>query len=89
MGMTQGLMAAMVADTVASELRGTAFGVFHLVSGVALLLASVIAGALWEWLGPPATFLAGAGFTLAALAALAAVRPRRPAPVPSGQGPWL
>ncbi len=86
MGMTQGLMAAMVADAVASELRGTAFGVFHLVSGIALLLASVIAGVLWQWLGPPATFLAGAGFTLAALAALAAVRPRRPSAGPFRAG---
>jgi MFS family permease len=64
MGMTQGLLAVLVADTVPAEARGTGFGVFHLVSGVALLLASLLAGTLWTLLGAPATFLAGA--TLAA-----------------------
>jgi len=64
MGMTQGLLAALVADSAPPALRGTAFGLFHLASGVALLLASLIAGLLWELLGPAATFLAGAAFTL-------------------------
>lgn len=64
MGMTQGLLAAMVADTAPADLRGTAFGLFNLVSGVAMLLASAIAGLLWEQLGSQATFLAGAGFAL-------------------------
>jgi MFS family permease len=63
MGMTQGLLAALVADVAPAELRGTAFGVFHFVSGVALLFASLIAGILWEEWGAPATFLAGASFT--------------------------
>jgi MFS family permease len=63
MGMTQGLLAALVADTAPIKLRGTAFGFFNLASGVALLLASVIAGLLWEVVGPSATFLAGAAFT--------------------------
>lgn len=71
MAATQGLLAKMVADTARAELRGTAFGVFNLVSGVALLLASVIAGELWGSFGPPATFLAGAAF--AVLAALGLV----------------
>ena len=71
MGMTQGLLAAMVADTAPDDLRGTAFGLFHLVSGVALLLASTVAGLLWQQWGSRATFLAGAAFALAALAALA------------------
>jgi len=71
MGMTQGLLAALVADTAPAALRGTAYGVFNLISGIALLAASVIAGALWTVLGPAATFLAGALFTAAALLALA------------------
>lgn len=64
MGMTQGLLATLVADAAPSVLRGTAFGVFNLVSGVALLIASVVAGGLWELVGAPATFLAGAAFSL-------------------------
>lgn len=70
MGMTQGLLATLVAETAPASLRGTAFGVFNLASGVALLFASVIAGALWTVIGPQATFQAGAAFTAAALAAL-------------------
>ncbi|MFD1193059.1 MFS transporter [Seohaeicola saemankumensis] len=66
MGFTQGLLAALVAEAVPAELRGTAFGVYHLITGVALLLASVIAGALWDVLGPEWTF--GAGAILAAFA---------------------
>lgn len=68
MAFTQGLLSKLVADTVPEQLRGTGFGIFNLVSGGALLLASVIAGALWSVIGPSATFLAGAGF--AAIAAL-------------------
>jgi MFS family permease len=70
MGLTQGLLAALVADTAPDNLRGTAFGVFNLVSGIAMLLASVIAGGLWEWAGPGGTFLAGALFTAIALVVL-------------------
>jgi MFS family permease len=72
MGMTQGLLAAMVADTAPEDLRGTAFGLFNLVSGLAMLAASVLAGLLWDRLGAAATFLAGAGFAVAALMALLA-----------------
>lgn len=68
MALTQGLLSKLVADTAPSRLRGTAFGLFNLVSGVSLLLASVIAGALWGRFGASATFMAGAAF--AALAAL-------------------
>ncbi len=68
MGMTQGLLAAMVADTAPVALRGTAYGVFNLVSGVAMLAASVVAGWLWGTIGPAATFCAGAGFALLAMA---------------------
>ncbi|GJK48220.1 hypothetical protein TUM17560_05970 [Serratia marcescens] len=60
MGMTQGLLAAMVAHTAPAHLRGTAFGMFNLVSGVALLLASLGAGMLWELAGSASTFYAGA-----------------------------
>lgn len=71
MGLTQGLLAALVADTAPADLRGTAFGMFNLVSGVAMLVASVLAGLLWDRLGAPATFAAGAGFCVLALAWLA------------------
>lgn len=74
MGFTQGLFNAMVADHAPAELRGTAFGMFNLLTGVALLLASVIAGALWDAVGYRGTFLAGAGFALLTLLGLAAVR---------------
>jgi len=78
MGLTQGILATLVADTVPEDLRGTGFGAFNLVSGAALLAASVIAGVLWDWAGAGATFLAGAGFAAAALAGFAiAVRPTR------------
>jgi len=63
-----------VADTAPAELRGTAFGILNLGSGVALLLASVIAGSLWSLFGAWATFIAGASF--AALAALGLLRYR-------------
>ena len=71
MGMTQGLLATMVADTAPSDLRGTAYGFFNLMSGLAMLLASALAGLLWDWLGAAATFHAGAGFCVVALAGLA------------------
>jgi MFS family permease len=67
MAMTQGLLATMVADTAPEDLRGTAFGVFNLVSGAVMLVASGVAGVLWDHCGAPATFLAGAGFSAAAL----------------------
>lgn len=79
MGLTQGLLAAMVADTAPPDLRGTAFGVFNLVSGIAMLCASLIAGLLWDRYGPAVTFLGGAGFTMVALIGLAiAARPHPP-----------
>ncbi|NCB60702.1 MAG: MFS transporter [Gammaproteobacteria bacterium] len=62
MGATQGILAALVADTAPDDLRGTAFGFFNLASGIALLAASVIAGWLWDSFGASATFLTGAGF---------------------------
>jgi len=70
LGITQGLLARMVADTAPAELRGTAFGVFNLVSGVAMLLASVVAGVLWTQLGAAYTFYAGAAFCVLTLLVL-------------------
>ncbi|MFZ2159546.1 MAG: MFS transporter [Bradyrhizobium sp.] len=68
MGLSQGLLSALVADTAPEDLRGTAFGLFNLVAGAALLIASVLAGWLWQAFGPTATFVAGAVFSgLAAL----------------------
>jgi MFS family permease len=66
MGATQGLLAALVAEATPADLRGTAFGVFNLAGGVALLAASVIAGGLWTAFGPGLTFYAGAFFALTA-----------------------
>ncbi|MBC7725999.1 MAG: MFS transporter, partial [Microbacteriaceae bacterium] len=67
MGMTQGLLAAMVADTAPAVLRGTAYGFFNLLSGVAMLVSSAIAGLLWDGFGSAFTFYAGAGFATLAL----------------------
>jgi MFS family permease len=74
LGLTQGLLSALVADAAPVPLRGSAFGVFHLVVGVSTLVASLLAGLLWEAAGPSATFYAGAGFALAALMVLAGWR---------------
>jgi MFS family permease len=74
MGLTQGLLSKLVADAVPSGLMATGFGIFSLVTGAALLGASIIAGALWTAFGPPATFLAGAAFAAVAAVGLLAVR---------------
>ena len=71
MGFTQGLLATLVADTSPPELRGTAYGIFNLLVGLALLVASILAGALWDSIGSSGTFLAGALFTAFAMAGLA------------------
>ncbi|HEU5208371.1 MAG TPA: MFS transporter [Longimicrobiales bacterium] len=76
MGLTQGLFATLVADTAPPMLRGTAFGLFNLAIGIAMLAASIIAGALWSAYGPAATFLAGAGFTFLSLTGYLLVRGR-------------
>jgi MFS family permease len=75
MAMTQGLLAAMVAGAAPAHLRGTAFGVFNLASGIALLVASALAGWLWDAYGPAFTFGSGAVLTTLALAGLFARRP--------------
>ncbi len=66
MGLTQGLFSKLISDAAPAELRGTAFGIFNLVSGLALLSASIIAGTLWSAFGAPVTFLTGAWFALLA-----------------------
>jgi MFS family permease len=76
MGMTQGLLAALVTEAVPEDQRGTAFGFFHLASGAAVLAASFIAGLLWQWAGPPAAFVGGGVFTALGLAGLAVLRRR-------------
>lgn len=77
MGFTQGLLSALVADTAPGDLRGTAFGLFNLVTGLAMLAASVLAGALWDGFGPRATFLAGGLFAVATVLGIALLH-RRP-----------
>jgi MFS family permease len=74
MGLTQGVLASLVADTAPADLRGTAFGMFNLVAGVATVAASVVAGALWDVVGPQVTFIAGAIFTALALAVVPLLR---------------
>ncbi len=76
MGFTQGLFAKLVAETSPAELRGTAFGMFNLITGLALLFASVVAGALWDLAGPRGTFLAGAVCTFMTLVGLLVLRTR-------------
>lgn len=71
LGFTQGAFAALVADHVPQELRGTGFGMLNLAMGLSVLAASLVAGGLWDVIGPEATFLAGAGMAGLALAALA------------------
>jgi MFS family permease len=66
LGITQGLLARMVADVTPADLRGTAYGFFNLMSGLAMLVASVLAGLLWDSLGAAFTFYAGAAFCVIA-----------------------
>src|SRR6476646_6334970 len=80
MGFTQGLFAALVADAAPAELRGTAFGFFNLLTGIAMLAASVIAGALWDAYGPAGTFFAGLVFALVALFGLLTMSGKSAAP---------
>jgi MFS family permease len=67
MGFTQGIFAAMIADVTPPEWKGTSFGLFNLASGVCVLLASLLAGGLWDRLGAPVTFYTGAAISLCAL----------------------
>ena len=74
MAFSQGLFAALVTDTSPPELRGTAFGVYNLLTGLSLLAASVIAGSLWDTFGYSTTFLAGSAFAILALIGVVLVR---------------
>ena len=76
MGMTQGLLATMVAQAAPADARGTAFGFFNLFSGGVTLLSSILAGAIWDRVNPAATFYVGAGFCVATILLLASVRQR-------------
>ncbi|MGE5336482.1 MAG: MFS transporter [Gemmatimonadota bacterium] len=82
LGMTQGLLATMIADVAPEDLRGTAYGFFNLVSGIAMLAASAVAGLIWDRLGAAFTFYAGAAFCVLTLAGLA-LRPIRSRTAPS------
>ena len=75
-GAFQGAASAMVADLVPSELRGTAYGLFNGAIGVVAFPASLLAGLLWDWYGPPAPFLAGGAFALVAALGMLAVVPQ-------------
>ncbi|MBV9043578.1 MAG: MFS transporter [Alphaproteobacteria bacterium] len=72
MGLTQGLLSAMIADAAPAQQRGTAFGAYNAVTGVALLLSSTLAGLLWDRFGAGTTFIAGAAISLVALVLIAA-----------------
>lgn len=85
LGITQGLLATMVADAAPVDLRGTAFGFFNLVCGLAMLAASVVAGLLWDTFGSAVTFLAGAAFSALAMAAIL-FGPRRSGAAVPGDG---
>lgn len=76
MALTQGLLAKLVADHAPLELRGSAFGLFNLATGLAMLLASLVAGLLWDGFGVSSTFFAGAGFAIVALIGLILTRPK-------------
>jgi MFS family permease len=74
LGLTQGVLSALVAVTAPPRLRGTAFGLFGFITGLAMLIASVLAGLLWDRIGPDATFFAGAGFAATAFVGFALFR---------------
>jgi MFS family permease len=78
LGITQGLLARMVADTAPVDMRGTAYGFFNLVSGIAMLAASVAAGLLWELVSASSTFYAGAAIAAVALVGLGLKAWRKP-----------
>lgn len=77
MGLSQGLLAALIAETAPPHLKGTAFGVFNLMTGLAVLVGNVIAGLLWDLHGSSGTFLAGAALSFTALPVLIWVSRRK------------
>ena len=76
MGFTQGILATLIADTAPANLRGTAFGIFNLITGGVVLLGNVFAGVLWDAYGPATTFLTGAGLSIIAILGLGVLRAR-------------
>jgi MFS family permease len=76
MGFTQSILATLIADTAPADLRGTAFGIFNLITGGVVLIGNVFAGVLWDAYGPAATFLTGAGLSIIAILGLALLRAR-------------
>jgi MFS family permease len=76
MGVTKGALAALVADAAPPDSRGSAYGIFNFVGGLALLAASLLSGILWDRAGPGSAFLASGLFAAAALASLALLRPK-------------
>jgi len=70
MAFSQGIFAALLADSVGESVRGTAFGIYGLATGCAIIIASIFAGWLWDQYGVPMTFYAGVGFSLLTLFAL-------------------
>jgi MFS family permease len=86
MGMTQGLLATMVAQTAPENLRGTAFGFFNLASGIAMLAASVLAGWIWDRLGAAFTFYVGVAFCIVTLALVMPIRLQAPGGKPAREG---
>jgi MFS family permease len=77
MGATQGLLSVLVVDAAPAGLRGTALGMYNLITGIALLIASIMAGFLWTAIGPAATFLAGGAFAGIAVLGMLCWRPER------------
>ena len=71
MGLTQSVLSASVADAAPVHLRGTAFGIYDVVVGIATFCASAAAGALWTLGGPPMSFGVAAGFAVAVVPLLA------------------
>jgi MFS family permease len=69
---TEGVARALVADLVPATARGTAYGLFHTAVGLAALPASVIAGLLWDGLGPWSGWGPSAPFYFGAAMAMAA-----------------
>jgi MFS family permease len=78
MGLTQGVLAALVAAAAPAPIRATAFGLFNLVMGIVMVVSSALAGVLWQDHGAQATFMAGGIFSLLAVVGAVAVGPRLP-----------
>ena len=76
MGFSQGTLSALVADATPRNLKGTAFGVFNLVCGVAMIPSNWLAGWLWQAHGAQTAFYVGAALATATLVLLVLTRHR-------------